>query len=85
MTAMFLARRLRLAALGMAALLGVSGCVVPYQQPPPYSGYSSRRHAPRNDSGKTVHCGVDHDHAAHWYHSRKHHEHYCPGGPHHHH
>gem|GEM_PF-3681542 len=60
------------------------------QYGPANQGYNSQySNAPNyrsaaNDNGSTVHCGVDSDHPPHWYHSRMHHEHYCPGGPHRH-
>ncbi len=63
---------------------------IPHQQPnSPYApGYGDtsdhRGYAPVNDNGSTVHCGTDYDHRPHRFHSKMHHEHYCPGGPHHH-
>lgn len=51
-----------------------------YNQP----SYKTSNYRSSNDNGATVHCGIDYDHPPHRFHSKMHHEHYCPGGPHQH-
>lgn len=61
----------RIASFSRLALLGLS-----------LSFFTTAGHVQAQDRSKPVHCGVDRDHRAHSFHSKQHHEHWCPGGPH---